>query len=33
MELTGKYLTATIKDDSARLLFDLPHHGQPRSER
>jgi len=33
MELAGKYLTATIKDDSARLLFDLPHAGQARSER
>jgi hypothetical protein len=33
MDLTGKYLTATIKDDSARLIFDLPHPGQPRSER
>jgi hypothetical protein len=33
MDLTGKYLTATIKDDSARLLFDLPTPAQPRSER
>jgi hypothetical protein len=33
VDLTGKYLIATIKDDSARLLFDLPQAGQPRSER
>ena len=32
MELAGKYLMATIKDNSARLLFDLPGAGQGRSE-
>jgi hypothetical protein len=32
MELTGKYLVATIKDSSARLLFDLPGAGPARSE-
>jgi hypothetical protein len=32
MDLAGKYLMATIKDDSARLLFDLPGAGQGRSE-
>jgi hypothetical protein len=31
MELAGKYLIATIKDQSARLLFDLP--GAARSDR
>jgi hypothetical protein len=31
LDLTGKYLIATIKDESARLLFDLP--GAARSER
>ena len=31
MDLAGKYLIATIKDESARLLFDLP--GAARSER
>jgi hypothetical protein len=33
MELPGKYLIATIKDDSARVLFDLPSAGPGRSER
>jgi hypothetical protein len=33
MELAGKYLVATIKDESARLLFDLPSTAQGRSER
>jgi hypothetical protein len=32
MDLTGKYLIATIKDASARLLFDLPGAGPGRSE-
>jgi hypothetical protein len=32
MDLAGKYLSATIKDESARLLFDLPGAGQGRSE-
>jgi hypothetical protein len=32
MELGGKYLRATIKDESARLLFELPGAGQGRSE-
>lgn len=32
MDLTGKYLMATIKDASARLLFDLPSAGPSRSE-
>jgi hypothetical protein len=32
MDLTGKYLIATIKDSSARLLFDLPGAGPSRSE-
>lgn len=32
MELAGKYLIATIKDASARLLFDLPGSGPARSE-
>jgi hypothetical protein len=33
MDLTGKYLVATIKDSSARLLFDLPGGGPARSDR
>jgi len=32
MELSGQYLFATIKDASARLLFDLPGAGPGRSE-
>lgn len=32
MDLTGKYLIATIKDASARLLFELPGAGPARSE-
>jgi hypothetical protein len=32
MNLTGKYLVATIKDSSARLLFDLPGAGPVRPE-
>jgi hypothetical protein len=32
MDLAGKYLSATIKDESARLLFDLPGAGPGRSE-
>jgi hypothetical protein len=32
MDLAGKYLRATIKDESARLLFELPGAGQGRSE-
>jgi hypothetical protein len=32
MDLTGKYLIATIKDASARVLFDLPGAGPPRAE-
>lgn len=32
MDLAGKYLIATIKDNSARLLFDLPGAGTGRSE-
>jgi hypothetical protein len=32
MDLTGKYLIATIRDASARLLFDLPGAGPGRSE-
>jgi hypothetical protein len=32
MDLAGKYLIATIKDASARLLFDLPGAGPSRSE-
>jgi hypothetical protein len=32
MDLTGKYLLATIKDASARLLFELPGAGPSRSE-
>ena len=32
MDLTGKYLMATIKDASARLLFELPGAGPARAE-
>jgi hypothetical protein len=32
MDLAGKYLIATIKDASARMVFDLPGPGQGRSE-
>lgn len=32
MDLTGKYLIATIKDASARVLFDLPGAGPARAE-
>ena len=33
MDLTGKYLIATIRDESARLLFDLPGAAAGKSER
>lgn len=29
MDLAGKYLTATVADQSARLFFDLPASGGP----
>jgi hypothetical protein len=32
MDVLGKYLIATIRDASARLLFDLPAAGSGRSE-
>lgn len=32
MDLVGRYLIATIKDASARLLFELPGAGPSRSE-
>jgi len=32
MDLAGKYLIATIKDASARLLFELPGAGPSRAE-
>ena len=32
IDLAGKYLIATIRDTSARLLFDLPGTGAGRSE-